>query len=224
MIAAMIAPAVRKANVVKNQPLGVFLETPFRKEPQEAETALGDMISEGMLASVPRADVAITNGGSIRADLATGPLTYGSLYEAFPFNNRLVTLMLTGDQLTRIVAYNLQRTALPTELLPIAGVKIHAMCDGKTLRVALTRQTGTPIRSDERLTVVTSDFVTDGGDGVLAPAAPLGEITSVEGAPIQREAVADWLRKRGGRFNENQYVSPENRRWSYPGTRPVTCQ
>jgi len=133
-------------------------------------------------------------------------------------------LTLTGDQLTRIVTYNLQRRATPTELLPIAGVKIHATCEGTTLRVSLTRASGTPIRPDERLTLVTSDFVADGGDGVLAPAAPLGEIRSVEGAPIQREAVVDWLRKRGGGLNENQYVSPENRRWSYPGSRPVTCQ
>ncbi len=224
MTAAMIAPAVRKALEVKNQPLGVFLETPFRRETQQAETALADMISDGMLASTPGADVAMANGGGIRTDVPAGPLTYGSIYEAFPFNNRLVTLTLTGDQLTRIVTYNLQRRAVPTELLPIAGVKVHATCDGKTLRVALTRASGTPIRSDERLTVVTSDFVAEGGDGVLAPAAPLGEITSVEGAPIQREAVVDWLRKRGGRLNENQYVSPENRRWSYPGARPVSCQ
>jgi 5'-nucleotidase len=224
-VAAILAPAVRKALAVKNQPLGVFLETPFRRQPQQEETALGDMISDGMLASTPGADVAITNGGGIRNDVPAGPVTYGAIYEAFPFNNRLVMLTLTGDQLTRIATYNLQRRAVPTELIPIAGVKIRATCEGNSLRVSLSRSsTGMAIRPDERLTVVTSDFIADGGDGVLAPAAPLGEIKSVEGAPIQRDAVMDWLRRRGGRLTESQFVSPENRRWNYPGQRPVTCQ
>src|SRR6185503_11794763 len=140
---------------------------------QQHETALADVITDGMLASVSGADAAFGNGGSLRADLPAGPLTYGSVYEVYPFDNRLVTLTLTGDQLTRIVAYNLTRRALPTELLPIAGFKVDATCEGGTLRVALTRSSGMPIRPEDRLTVTTSDFIAGGGDGILAPAGPL---------------------------------------------------
>ena len=221
--AAAIAPAVRKALAIKNQPLGVFVEMPLVRGSQQDETALADLITDGMLASVPGADAAIGNGGSLRADVPAGPLTYGAVYEVYPFDNRLVTFRATGEQLTRIVAYNLQRTALPTELLPIAGFRVDARCDGTMLRVALTRPSGMPIRPDDRLTVATSDFIAGGGDGVLAPAGPL-EFESVDGAPLLREAVVGWLRSRGGRLNESHFISPATRRWSFPAARPVACQ
>src|SRR6185503_3682915 len=146
--AAAIAPAVRRALTIKNQRLGVHVDTPFVRGDQQNETSLADLITDAMLASVPGADVAIGNGGSLRADVPAGPLTYGAVYEVYPFDNRLVTFTATGDQLTRIVAYNLQRRALPTELLPIAGFRVDATCEGGTLRVALTRSSGMPIRPE----------------------------------------------------------------------------
>ena len=221
---AAIAPAVRRALTVKNQPLGVYLETPFTRGNQQDETALADLITDGMLGSVPGADVAFGNGGSLRADLPGGQLTYGSVYEVYPFDNRLVTLTLTGDQLTRIVSYSLTRRAVPTEMLPIAGVTVDATCQGNNLRVVLTRPSGTPIRAEDRLKVVTSDFVADGGDGVVGPAGPLGEIKKPAGEPLLRESVVSWLRSRGGRLNDNQFLSAENRRWHFPAPRPVMCQ
>jgi 2',3'-cyclic-nucleotide 2'-phosphodiesterase (5'-nucleotidase family) len=218
---AAIAPGVRRALTVKNQPLGVFLETPIRRVAQ-IESAVADLFADGMLESTAGADVAVGNGGALRTDLPAGPLTYGQVYEVYPFDNRLVTLMLTGDQLARIVTYNLQRREQPTEILSIAGFRVDARCESGMLRVALARQSGAPIRPDERLTVVTSDFVALGGEGLLAPAGPI-DFRTAPGAPILHDAVADWLRRRGGRLNENQFVSPENRRWSYPGQRPVSC-
>ena len=221
---AVLAPAVTKAMTVKTQPLGVFLETPFPRGNQQDETALADLITDGMLASVHGADVAFGNGGSLRMDLPGGPLTYGAVYEVYPFDNRLVMTTLTGDQLTRIISYNLTRTAAPTEILPIAGFTVDAKCEGAHLRVVLTRSSGATIRADEKLTTVTSDFVAGGGDGVMAPAGPVGDVRNPDGSPILRESVVAWLRDRGGRLNENQFVSAGNRRWHYPMPRPVICR
>ena len=223
-IVATIAPAVRKAVAVKNQPIGVVLETSFVRGDQMGETAVADLVADGLLASTPGADVALSNGGSLRTDLPSGPLTYGSLYELYPFDNRIVTLSLTGDQLARVIAENLQRRLPPLELLPVAGFKVDARCDGKMLRVALTRSSGAPIRADEQLTVATSDFIAGGGDGILAPAGAVAEARTVGNVPLLREALVTWLRSRGGRLNEHQFIRPEQRRWNYPGMRPVICQ
>jgi 5'-nucleotidase len=223
-IVATIAPAVRKAVAVKNQPIGVVLETSFIRGDQIGETAVADLVADGLLASTPGADVAMSNGGSLRTDLPSGPLTYGSIYELYPFDNRIVTLSLTGDQLTRVIAENLQRRLPPLELLPVAGFKVDARCDGTMLRVALTRPSGTPIRADEQLTVATSDFIAGGGDGILAPAGAVAQARTVDNVPLLREALVTWLRGRGGRLNEHQFIRPEQRRWSYPGMRPVICQ
>jgi len=221
---AAIAPAVRRAAALKNQPLGVHVETPLARGDQQDETAVADVITDGMLASVAGADVAFGNGGSLRADIPAGPLTYGAVYEVYPFDNRLVTIALTGDQLTRIIAYNLTRRAAPTEILPIAGFKVDAMCQGGNLQVVLTRTSGTRIAPTDRLTAVTSDFIATGGDGVLAPAEPIGEVKYPEGAPLLRESVVAWFKRRGGRLNDKQFTSAENRRWHFPMPRPVMCQ
>ena len=221
---AAIAPAVAKAAAVKNEPLGVVLETPFARGDQKTETAIADFVSDGMLASVPGADAALGNGGSLRIDLPAGPLTYGQLYELYPFDNRLVTLSMTGEQLTRIVTFNLQRPlGISAEMLPIAGFSVDATCAAGKLDVTLTRRSGARIRPDERLTVVTSDFVADGGDGVVNPAGPMTR-HSIDGEPLLRESVVAWLRKHGGRFNESQFIAPQNRRWHLPAPRPVMCQ
>jgi len=89
--AAAIAPAVRKALAVKNQPVPVSLETPFARGDQQSETAIADLVADGTLASTPGADVALNNGGSLRIDLPAGPLTYGSIYELYPFDNRIIS-------------------------------------------------------------------------------------------------------------------------------------
>jgi 2',3'-cyclic-nucleotide 2'-phosphodiesterase (5'-nucleotidase family) len=222
--AAAIAPAVRHALTVKNQPIGVVVETPFVRGDQQGETALADLVADATLAAAPGADVALSNGGSLRGDLPPGPLTYGALYELYPFDNRVVTLAVTGEQLARIVAFNLTRKVLPSELLPIAGFKVDARCESNLLRVTLTHTSGMPIRADERLQVATSDFIAGGGDGILVPAGVLGPIRVVEGAPLLRESVVAWLRSRGGRLTEHQFMAPENRRWNYPGSRPMMCQ
>jgi 5'-nucleotidase len=222
--AAAIAPAVRQAMTVKNRPIGVVVETPFVRGDQQGETAIADLVADATLAAAPGADVALGNGGSLRSDLPLGPLTYGTLYELYPFDNRVVTLTLTGEQLARIVAFNLTRRVPPSELLPIAGFKVDARCERNLLRVALMRTSGMPLRADEKLQVATSDFVAGGGDGIVAPAGLLGQIRVVEGVPLLRESVVAWLRSRGGRLNEHQFLAPENRRWNYPGSRPIMCQ
>jgi 5'-nucleotidase len=220
-IADVLDPAVRAAGAVKNESLGVVLDTDLPRSAQ-TESALGNLLADEILAATPHADVSIVNGGAIRTSLPAGTLTYGQLYELYPFDNRLVTLTLTGDQMSRIVAFNLQRREPPLEILSTAGVQAAASCESDGLRVALRRGDGSLIAKDDRLTVVTNDFVASGGDGVLSPVGSLGPTRS-EGLPLLRDAVADGLRRRGGHVREDQLYVPGSPRWSYPGSRPVSC-
>ena len=45
------------------------------------------------------ADIAMINGGGIRADILQGPVTYNTLFSVFPFNNTACTATMTGAQL-----------------------------------------------------------------------------------------------------------------------------
>ncbi len=65
---------------------------------------LGNLFAEALLAVVPDADAALGYGsgrGGLRADLPKGPLTFGHAYDAFPFDNRITRVALTGAQLKR---------------------------------------------------------------------------------------------------------------------------
>jgi len=66
------------------------------------ETTLGNLITDAMRASDlgdgKTFDIAAHNDGGIRTDLNAGPITYAEIYAVLPFDNSLVGLDLTGEQ------------------------------------------------------------------------------------------------------------------------------
>ena len=79
-------------------------ETPLdsrRATVRGQETAIGNLIADAMREAVD-ADIAITNGGGIRADKeypAGTMLTRGDILAELPFGNVTVKLELTGEQI-----------------------------------------------------------------------------------------------------------------------------
>jgi 5'-nucleotidase len=201
------------------EPLGVEVAAPIRAAYGE-ESALGNLVADLMRAARPAADVAITNGGGLRADLPAGTLSYGALYEALPFDNTFALERVTGAGLRRMVADNLAGTH---GIFSLSGVRAVARCDGATLTVDLQRPDGTPIADDDAIVVATSNFLAAGGDGALAHAGATD--IHIEDDPPIRDAVADMLRARGGtlRGDDAAIFDPERPRLVYPGTRPVRC-
>ena len=55
---------------------------------------LGNLFADALRAAVPGADVAVINNAArgLWADLPDGPLTFGRLYDVFPFDNRIVRI------------------------------------------------------------------------------------------------------------------------------------
>ena len=106
--------------------------------------------------------MAIANSGGIRADLPAGPLTFGRLYAVTPFDNREMTLTLTGGELRAMIANNLQQRG---SLMLLSGVRATAECTSGRLRVTIRRESGRTVTDTDRLRVATSDFLVEGGDG-----------------------------------------------------------
>jgi 5'-nucleotidase len=218
-ITQVLAPAVQRAAEAKAAPLGVYLETPVRRA--GAESPLGNLVTDALRASVAGAHVALNNtSGGLRADLPPGPLTFGSVFEMFPFDNLVVQLTLSGGELKRVLATRLQRSP---STVGISGIRVHAECSGDALVVRLLHASGTPIRDDERLLVVTTDFLSTGGDGLLSPVIPAQGFAVTEDAPLARDVVAESLRRRGGRLRQGDLIDRDNPRWVYPGALPVRC-
>ena len=191
------------------------------KRAQKVESPLGNLFADLMRAARPGADVALTNGGGLRADLPAGPLTYGQLFEAAPFDNRFATIPITGAELTDAVARNLGRD---NGIVSLSGVRAEARCKDGALTVTLRRADGRPIAPRARLTLVTSDFLATGGDGLFSEETK--ERAKLDDGPPIREAMADLLRARKTPLapDDPALFDPAHPRIAYPGPRPVKCR
>lgn len=65
---------------------------------RRAETNLGDFCADAFR-YVMDADVALVNGGGIRADIAVGDITYNDMIAVFPFGNYGCLIEATGQQI-----------------------------------------------------------------------------------------------------------------------------
>jgi len=219
-VAAAIAPALEAARSLGEQKLGAPLAGPIRRA-HKTESPLGNLFADLMRAARPAADVAVINGGSLRADLPVGTFTYAALFEALPFDNRFATVPVTGADLAAMIADNLGRD---NGILSLAGVRAEARCARGTLAVTLSRPDGRRILPATHLTLVTSDFLATGGDGLLSE--DLQQRAVLDDGPPIREAMADLLRadKVQLRAGDRALYDPAHPRLAYPGARPTRCQ
>jgi len=105
-LAAVIAPALNRADALRSESLGPTLLPGFAVR-HRGENPPGNLLTDLMLRARPGIDVAILNGGGLRADLPAGPLRYGALYQALPFDNRFARVRLRADQLAAMLAVGL---------------------------------------------------------------------------------------------------------------------
>ncbi len=219
-VAKAIAPAVQAAEAQKKMPLGVTLTTPVRRA-GSTDSPLGNLFADAYREGVPGADVSINNtSGGLRADLPSGPLTYGAVFEVMPFDNRLVAFHLTGAELRTVLATQISRNAA---LVGLSGVRVRVTCERGAVNVGMVRMNGTPVADSDRLLIATSDFLATGGDAIFAPVTPREGFEVVQDVGLVRDVVVDALKKRGGTLGEDQLVNPANPRWTLPGKAPVSC-
>jgi len=213
----IVGEALAKAKERSSEHLGVDVRATVTKI-YDQESALGNLFTDLMLAANPGVDVALTNGGGLRADLPAGALTYGQLFTANPFDNRFAIVKLTGKDLRKLVANNL---GSGSGIFSYAGVTVNATCKGAALAIELRRK-GKLVKDDDKLVVVTSDFLASGGDGAIGRLKlPDGSVEMSN--TIIRDSMAETLRKRGGTLDPADLYSPKKRRITYPGKRPVRC-
>lgn len=219
-IARVLAPAIEEVRAVKARPLGVHIDTPIRRI-RGTHAPLGNLFTDAIRGSIPGADAALHNTtGGLRADLPRGPLVYGSVYEVMPFDNKVVPLRLTGAQVRRVIAHHLGRTR---RVLSVSGLLVRAACSGGEVAVTLLRPSGAPVRDDEVLTVVVSDFLALGGDGILTPVMPEGGFGVPGEAPLARDVLAQYLQARGGSLREDQLFEASSPRIAFADTAALTA-
>ncbi|HEU4730233.1 MAG TPA: 5'-nucleotidase C-terminal domain-containing protein, partial [Kofleriaceae bacterium] len=217
----IVDAAMARAGERRKEKLGVRLVETIRKA-WAVESPEGNLMSDLMLAARPEAQVSVTNGGGLRADLPAGELTYGQLFEAVPFDNRFALVELTGKDLRTLVTTNLQHGG---GILSWSGLTARARCRAGQLEVQI-RVGGKPLDDSARYKLATSDFLASGGDGMIGRLhLPDGAIRMTD--TLIREALVDVLRR--WRSTSRAAIAPGRLysktapRLDYEGQRPVEC-
>jgi len=214
-VAQLNAPAFAAAKRKGEELLNVDVLRPLPHN-RKQETALGNLLADLMRAARP-SNVAMINGGGMRATLPAGKLSYGRLYETFPFDNAFASMRLPAGEFRRLLARSLGRSG---SLVSLSGLRALARCKDGTIDVTLVRPNDLPIRDTEMLVLTTTDFLATGGDGFFAGTSMDVEI----GAPI-RDAMAGALRARGGTLDpgDSSLFDAARRRIELPGEVPIRC-
>jgi 5'-nucleotidase len=140
-------------------------------ENRTGETNVGNMVTEA-LRGATGADVALMNGGSIRADtiISSGPLTKRDLLSILPFKNKIVKLEVTGATLRAVLENGVSRSAEegePGRFPQLAGLRFtfdaSRAAGSRVVDVTVNRQ---PLDDNKKYTLATTNFLAiDGGDG-----------------------------------------------------------
>ena len=183
-----LAPYKQGLDKNMNETLANLSERLDKKAP---ESALTDLLADALLAQATKRygkpiDVAHLNYGGIRNGLPAGALTTGNIFEVMPFDNQLVVLTLTGNQLNQFM----DQVAAHDEALVVGGVHVRLV----NKKATTTLDKGRAIRPAETYAVAMSDYVANGGGGVDF----LKTITTRENIKyLIRDALIDYFRAEG---------------------------
>lgn len=170
-----------------------------RNNVRTRETNLGSMIADILLQKTRSdgAQVAITNGGGIRAPINVGNVTVGNVLEVLPFGNTIALVTLTGAQLLAALENGVSQVELVAGRFPqVAGLRFSYTsgypANRRVLKVEIQQNDGSFVALDPAANyrVATNNFMLTGGDGYAS--FPQGQ-DKVDTGFIMADVVADYI-------------------------------
>ena len=161
----------------------------------------GSLIADAMLeyARPFGGQVALCNGGSVRAALPSGDISRGDLLSVIPFGNTLVMREITGERLLAALEHGVsEEGGQGPRLLHTAGLRyvVDAArpAGSRIVRAEILNEkdTGTPLDRKARYVIVTIEYLARGGDA-YEMLKDSKVIPSPE--PIDITVVEDYLKK-----------------------------
>ncbi|HET7544472.1 MAG TPA: 5'-nucleotidase C-terminal domain-containing protein [Polyangiaceae bacterium] len=220
-MARAIAPALAKAEQFREEPIGCTVEETLACE-HGSESALGNLFADLLREAVPGADVAILNGGSLRAELPAGQLNYGQLFEAMPFDNLVAKIRLTGAELKTVLENHLRHDA--HGLISLSGMRVNARCGKSGFELQLSRENGKPVSDRETLLLATSDYLATGGDALFRPIGLSPQRIEIDIGLSFRDALARSLKHHPQLSPKDPTIfDPTHPRLKLSSPRPMLC-
>ncbi|WP_238322363.1 5'-nucleotidase C-terminal domain-containing protein [Vibrio mexicanus] len=242
---ATLAVFAEKLDVMKNQEIAQSSEllcyerVPGQQKHNGADgcdthtndhgSQVGDLVAQAFLAETKRADVAIQNGGGARANIPQGTFTVAGATKVLPFNNTMVNLTMTGEQVKKVLNQAVDKAYLEfvensaegsdgaypyaagirydVDFNKPAGERVHnvevkAKGDGTWSKLA----------DDRELVVVTNDYIAGGKDGYLAFGEVSRDADTYENTlKLYTETFIDYVQKLAANGQKIEPVAAEDR-------------
>ena len=150
------------------------------------ESHVGNLVADGVRAKTGT-EIALINAADPQMGISKGPITSRTLFEVLPSENTLVTMLLSGAQIKRVLGQG---------ILSVSGVRVKldpAKPEGKKL-VSVRLDNGSSLRDKDLYTVTTNDYLLMGGDGFTEFA---GGINVDDTGILMRDAVAEHIARLG---------------------------
>ncbi|SPF75528.1 Trifunctional nucleotide phosphoesterase protein YfkN [Aliiroseovarius pelagivivens] len=133
------------------------------------ECAMGNIIADAMLDRVKDQgiEIAIQNGGGIRASIDAGDVTMGEVLTVLPFQNTLSTFQVTGETIIAALENGVSQHEEGAGRFPQVAGMTYAFDVSKPAgeRVSDVMVGGAPIDPAKMYGVVSNNYVRNGGDG-----------------------------------------------------------
>jgi len=176
-VLSLLEPYAMAISELKAQAVGAT-DVPLngdRADVRSGETNLGNLVCDAMLwkARAFGAEIAIQNGGGIRASVPAGIVTMGNVLEILPFGNQLTVLELSGAALLDALENGVSRVEEGSGQFPhVAGLRFAFDASeppGQRIQQVEVRRSGAeafvPLEPDAAYVIVTNSFLAHGGDG-----------------------------------------------------------
>ncbi|WP_299402896.1 bifunctional UDP-sugar hydrolase/5'-nucleotidase [uncultured Roseobacter sp.] len=169
--AARIAEAAKPLEEIRNK---VVAETAaeivgVREDCRARECAMGNLIADAMLARVKDqgVQIAIQNGGGIRASIDAGKVTMGEVLTVLPFQNTLSTFEVTGETIIAALENGVSQHEEGAGRFPqVAGMSFaFDVSKPAGSRISDVMVGGAAIDPAKVYAVVSNNYVRNGGDG-----------------------------------------------------------
>ncbi|MGR3581427.1 MAG: bifunctional metallophosphatase/5'-nucleotidase, partial [Sagittula sp.] len=168
---ARIAEAAAPLDEIRNE---VVAETSDAIEGDRSvcravECPMGNLVADAMLDRVKDQgiEVAIANGGGLRASIDAGEVTMGEVLTVLPFQNTLSTFQVTGATLVEALENGVSQMEDGGGRFPqVAGISFTVDPSAEPgSRISEVMVGGEPIDPEKTYGVVSNNYVRNGGDG-----------------------------------------------------------
>ncbi len=169
-IKARVAEAAKPLDEIRNRVVGTAAsEIPGGGRCRIMECPMGNLIADAMLDRVrdQGIEIAIQNGGGIRASIDAGDVTMGEVLTVLPFQNTLSTFFVSGAVILEALENGVSQMEKGGGRFPqVAGMSFSVRPSGAVgERIADVKVSGVALDPAKTYGVVSNNFVRNGGDG-----------------------------------------------------------